>query len=258
MALSIRIRRTELIFAKDFSMNIEGSYTLQAPPHIVWQCLKDKELLRQAFPGLVRFEPAGNDAYEIALQVKSLPLSGTYYGLAHVTENLQPDYYHVMITDTGNEGQNMLSGNGGIHVSEHDGNTIITYKGSISLSKRGMRVSPVVAKGAAKLLLQQFFTVLAEQLRLQTTIQEVDTEELAGATVIRQAGGDIVVLPRVTADEPQEERRSLSQVIARFLGLGGGNPDEEERWAQRIRRFGIISGLLVLVWIGMRLPRRRK
>jgi carbon monoxide dehydrogenase subunit G len=239
-------------------MNIEGSYTLQAPPNVVWQCLKDKELLLRAFPGLVRFEPAGNDAYEIALQVKSLPLSGTYYGLAHVTESLQAHYYHVMITNTGDDAQNMVSGNGGIHVSELEGNTVITYKGSITLSKRGMRVSPVVVKGAAKLLLQQFFTVLAEQLRVQNSPHVVETEELAGPTVIRQASGDIVVLPRVTAEEPQEERRTIEQIIARFLGLGGGNPDEEERWAQRIRQIGIISGLLVLVWIGMRLPRKRR
>jgi carbon monoxide dehydrogenase subunit G len=241
-------------------MNIEGTYTLQAPPSVVWQCLKDKELLQRAFPGLVRFEPAGDDAYAIALQVKSVLLSGTYHGLVHVTENLQPHYYHVMITHSGNDEQNTLSGNGGVHVSERNGNTIITYDGSITLSKRGMRVSPALVKGAAKLLLQQFFTVLAEQLRLQNiprTVETVASDEIAGARVIRQSGGDIVILPRVTDETPQEERRPISQRIARFLGLGGGDPDEEERWAQRIRRIGIISGLLVLVWIGMRLPRRK-
>jgi carbon monoxide dehydrogenase subunit G len=240
-------------------MNIEGTYTLQAPLPIVWQCLKDKELLLRTFPGLVRFEPAGNDAYEIALQVKSLPLSGTYYGLAHVTEDLQPHYYHVMITTMGDDSQNVLSGNGGIHISEQKGNTVITYKGSITLSKLGMDVSPTVEKGAAKLLLQQFFTVLAEQLRLQSIPRTVASEEIAGAAVIRQAGGDIVILPRVT-DEPrqEEERVPISHTIIRFLGLGGDDPDEEERWAQRIRRIGIVSGLLLLVWIGTRLPRRRR
>jgi carbon monoxide dehydrogenase subunit G len=71
-------------------MNIEGTYTLQAPPRIVWQRLKDKELLQRAFPGLVRFEPAGDDAYEIALQVTSSPLNGTYYGLASVESTSRP------------------------------------------------------------------------------------------------------------------------------------------------------------------------
>ncbi len=239
-------------------MNIEGTYTLQAPPGVVWQCLKDKDLLQRAFPGLVRFEPAGDDAYEIALQVKSVLLSGTYHGLVHVTENLQPHYYHVMITNTGDEEQNTLSGNGGVHISERNGNTIVAYNGSITLNKRGMRVSQALVKGAAKLLVQQFFTVLAEQLRLQNISRTVASDEIAGARVIRQSGGDIVILPRVTSETPQEERRSISQLIARFLGLGGGDPDEEELWAQRIRRIGIISGLLMLVWIGMRLPRRKR
>lgn len=241
-------------------MNIEGTYTLQVPPRVVWQCLKDKELLLRTFPGLVRFEPAGDGAYEIALQVDSAPLNGTYHGLAHVTEQLQPHHYHVMITASSNDTQNTLSGNGGIHVSERNGNTIIAYKGSLTLNKRGTRLSPTVVKGAAKLLLQQFFTLLAEQLRRQGTSHTVELEgeeELVGTSVISQSGGNIVILPHVTSETPQKDRKPIASAIVRLLRLGAGDPDEEERWAQRINRVGIIAGLLLLVWIGSRLPRRR-
>ncbi len=244
-------------------MNIEGTYTLQAPPQIVWQRLKDKELLQRAFPGLVRFESAGDDAYEIALQVTSSPLSGTYYGLAHVTEHMQPHSYHVMITPASDSSQNTLSGNGGVEISERDGNTIIAYKGSLTLNKRGTRLSPTVVKGAAKLLLQQFFTVLAEQLRLQDVppasraAYTLQIDDAAEATVVKQPGGNIVILPQVTAESQQKERTPISRTLVRLLHLGEGDPDEEVRWAERLRRAGAISGLLILVLIGMRLARRK-
>jgi carbon monoxide dehydrogenase subunit G len=244
-------------------MNIEGTYTLQAPPRIVWQRLKDKELLQRAFPGLVRFEPAGDDAYEIALQVTSSPLSGTYYGLAHVTEHMEPHSYHVMITPSSDNAQNTLSGNGGVQISERDGNTIIAYKGSLTLSKRGTRLSPTMIKGAAKLLLQQFFTGLAEQLRLQDVppatraAYTLQIDDVAEATVVKQPGGNIVILPQVTAESQQQERSSILRTLVRLCHLGEGDPAEEERWAGRIRRAGVISGFVVLVLLGMRLARKR-
>jgi len=52
---------------------------------------------------------------------------------------------------------------------------------------------------------------------------------------------------------PQKSDRFLRFVVRR-LGLGEGDPVEEERWVKRVRRFGVLSILLLLVWVGTRLP----
>lgn len=240
-------------------MNIEGTYTLQASPEQVWQCLKDKELLLQTIPGLVRFAQAEKDTYDIALQIQHAPLVGIYSGQAHITEQLFPYYYHITLTGTGDENSNTISGNCGVHLHEQNDNTIITYTGTLTFSKQGARLSPLVVKGAAKLLLQQFFTALTEQLRSLTASPSIETEELPSATSIKQPGGDIIILPHVSPapTKQADTTETLSATIARFLGLGAGDPVEEERWANRVRRISILSGLLLLVWIGTRLPGRK-
>ena len=40
------------------------------------------------------------------------------------------------------------------------------------------------------------------------------------------------------------------------LGLGDDDPLLEEQWVARLKRIGAFSALLLLVWIGTRLPRR--
>ena len=39
-----------------FTMEIEGTYTLQASPEEVWQCLMDTQVLRSAIPGVEQLE----------------------------------------------------------------------------------------------------------------------------------------------------------------------------------------------------------
>jgi len=239
-------------------MNIEGTYTLQASPEQVWQCLKNKELLLQTLPGLIRLSQVDKDSYDIALQIQPAPLAGDYRGQVHITEQLFPYYYHIALTNSQDTGHNTISGNCGVHLHEHNDNTIITYKGNIAFSKQGARLSPLVIKGAAKLLLQQFFTALAEQLHSRNNSHTGETEMLTGPSAIKQPGGDIIILPKVppTPTEQTNKAGTISTTIARFLGLGADNPVEEEIWASRVRRLGILSGLLLLVWIGTRLPRR--
>jgi hypothetical protein len=38
--------------------------------------------------------------------------------------------------------------------------------------------------------------------------------------------------------------------------LGAGDPVAEVLWVNRLRRTGILLGLLLLVWIGSRIPRK--
>ncbi len=61
--------------------------------------------------------------------------------------------------------------------------------------------------------------------------------------------GRIAVSPSV--NQPEFFHR-----IVRQLRLGSNDPLLEEQWVRRLRRIGIVSVLLLLVWIGTRLPRK--
>src|SRR5436309_12438179 len=144
-------------------MDIEGTYTLQASPEDVWQCLMDQQVLRRAIPGVEQLELIGENKYNITVHIRQTPLIGTYHGHATVTEQHYPYYYTIAIEGEGGPGT--ISGEGVVHLNERDENTVVAYKGILNLGKLGTLLPPPLVKGTAKLLLQQFFTALAEHLR---------------------------------------------------------------------------------------------
>ena len=229
-------------------MDIEGTYTLQASPEDVWQCLMDQQVLRRAIPGVEQLELIGENKYNIMLHIRQTPLIGTYHGHATVTEQHYPYYYNIAIEGEGVPGT--ISGEGVVHLNERDENTVVAYKGTLNIGKLGTLLPPPLVKGTAKLLLQQFFTALAEHLR--TLPRSASTLGLAENSQDRLISPEEHIAVLVTGAEPT----TLLHSVVHQLKLGGGDPTLEEQWVNRIRRVGVICGLLLLIWIGTRLPHR--
>lgn len=230
-------------------MIIEGTYTLQASPEDVWQCLMDRQILLEIIPGIEQLEMLEGNSYAIAIAVKHAPLKGTYCGRVTISEQQFP--YHYRLTIDGEGHQHSISGSGSIHLNKHENQTIIAYSGTLMVGK----LPTLVSKGAAKLLIQHFFTALADYLRTNALTRTLESEQIAGASVIKQSNGSVVILP---SPPPSSFMESIppSLRIVRLLKLGQGNATQEALWTKRIRQAGILSGLLFLVWVGTRLPRR--
>lgn len=232
-------------------MNIEGTYTLQASPEQVWQSLMDPEVLLNTVPGIEHLEKIDASMYEMTMQVKHAPLKGSYQGRITISEEQYP--YHYRITVQGGGRQNSFSGSGSVHLNGQSDTTVIAYKGNLVQEKRSPLLPPAVIKGAAKLLIQQFFTMLAAHLRTRIPVATIGTERSENGKVIQQAGGTITVLP---ATLPEEQPGLLRTLIQRS-NLGGGDPQEEERLELFIQRIGVVVALLFLIWLGTRIPRKR-
>jgi carbon monoxide dehydrogenase subunit G len=226
------------------SMNIEGTYTFQSKLTEIRQSLTRQEALQQAIPGLEQLEPLENNRYNVAIHIKYPPLAGTYQGQVSFMEDQQSASYRLLIESNG--GPNTMTGVGSIQLHEIGENTTIIYKGTLTLSKRGTRLTPAVTKGALKLLLQQFFTSLSDQLRVDHTNSGEDNRDTSAE-----------VVPFYSTPAAPEAASSFIYKIVRSLGLGKDNALQEEIWAERIRQIGLVSGFLFLVWIGTRLPRKK-
>lgn len=225
-------------------MIIEGTYTLQASPEDVSQCLVDRQILLETIPGIEQLERVKKDSYAVAITIKQVPLKGTYHGLVTVSEQQHPYHYHLTMEAEGR--QHSISGNGNIHLNESENQTVIAYTGTLTIGK----FPALVSKGAAKLLIQHFFTALADRVRENALLRHTKTEEIADT--IKRPGGSIIVLP-----PPSTEDIPLSLKIARWFKLGEGDSEQEALWAKRVQQLSILSGLLFLVWVGTRLPRRK-
>src|SRR5258708_18210050 len=144
-------------------MDIEGTYTLQASPEDVWHCLLDQQVLRHAIPGVEKLESLGQHEHGITLQIRQPPLIGVYHGRVMLTDQHYPYHYSIAIEGEGR--QSTISGHGVIHLSGRGENTVVAYKGTVNIGKLGTLLPAPVVKGVARLLLNQFFTSLADHLR---------------------------------------------------------------------------------------------
>jgi len=227
-------------------MIIEGTYTLQAAPEDVWRCLMDEQILRSAIPGLESLERLDDGQMSITMHISHRPLLGSFHGNAVVTEQQYPFSYALRFE--GDSNQSSLSGEGTVHLSERDENTIVAYKSTLTLGKTGVLLPPALVKGIVKHLIQEFFTALAEILR---TIHSAPAEVIEYSHVQitdEQLDGQGVVL------SPDAQPTLLHRLVHRS-GLGDGDPLLEELWVGRVKRYSMLTGLLLLVLLGTRLPR---
>jgi hypothetical protein len=186
--------------------------------------------------------------------LKQAPLKGTYQGRIVISERQHP--YHYRITVDGEGRQIALNAAGSIVLNERHEGTIIAYRGELTLRKTNPLLRPALLRGAAKLLIQQFFTALAGQLRTRPSyIAEAVIEARSGS---KDVGGKIVVMPTEGGNAAAAfSVLGIFQELAHRIWLGKGDPMQEKRWARRLQRVGLVAGLLFLVWVGTRLPSRR-
>jgi carbon monoxide dehydrogenase subunit G len=256
-------------------MDIEGTYTLQAPVEDVCQYMADAEMLQHALPGLEHLEPAGPSAYTFALRVKQAPLRGMYQGKITVQSALSPGPVTSCRFLIESDGQHIpFQGIWDIHLSQQQENTVVTYNGALNPGKMSALLPPALVKGAVKILIQQFFTNVAEQLRTTpeplsllpgfdasegSERQEGYSEESDGWA--REYGREkrdhaVISIQEQIDSGDGIPAQTFTHRLVRLIGLGRHDPVLEEQWAVRFKRFGAFSVLLLLIWIGTRLPRR--
>ena len=224
-------------------MNIEGTYTLQATAAEVWRSLLDQQVLRRTIPGIESLELLDGHKYDITLRIKHTPLNDSYHGQITVTEQHYPSSYRLVFAGEGR--QATFNGGAEIQLGADSEHTIVSYNITLTISKSSVLLPPSLVKGMVKLLIQQFFTALADYLRtLQPSASTPVTPDVPQN-----------VSPSKQAAPTQSP---LLYTIVHFLRLGHGDPLLEEHWVNRVRRVSIISGLLLLVWVGTRLPGKPK
>lgn len=144
-------------------MNIEGTYTLQAPGEEVWHYLMDQEILHATIPGVESVEQIDKNTYDIIITVQYASLKGSYRG--HLTHSEQQYPYHYRLNIEGEGSQGTFNGSGSVHLNTHENTTIIAYKGTLTTSKL-WRTSATITRQRCS---QTFYpTVLSSSSRATT------------------------------------------------------------------------------------------
>ena len=143
-------------------MKIEGHYDLPAPLDRVWQALLDPEQLSKAIPGCEKLEAAGPDEYKATLKVGVAAVKGTFEGKVRLSDKEPRTRYKMAVEGSGGPG--FVRGEAAMELSEVAGGTRVAYQADVQVGGLIAGVGQRMLGGVAKMLLDQFFSRMAEEL----------------------------------------------------------------------------------------------
>lgn len=143
-------------------MKIEGSYDFPASRDWVWQALLDPDRLSRAIPGCEKLEAAGPDEYRATLKVGVAAVKGTFEGKVRLSDLQPPTRYKMAVEGSGAPG--FVRGEASMELSEVEGRTRVVYSADVQVGGLIAGVGQRMLGGVAKMMLDQFFSRMAEQL----------------------------------------------------------------------------------------------
>ena len=143
-------------------MDIFGSYTFNAPPDRVWDLLMDPAAISSCIPGCDRFEPDGEDRYNVTLTVGLAAITGTYNGTVDLTDKTLHTSYRLVMEGQGRPG--FVKGSSVIALRPAGAATAVDVSGAVHTGGPIARVGQRLIGGVAKMMLDRFFACLKAKL----------------------------------------------------------------------------------------------
>jgi len=139
----------------------QGSALVPAPPEIVWETLLDPDSLANVIPGCRELERVGENAYRATVDMGVGPVRGRFE--ANVTlSDLTPPHAATLSGDLAGP-LGASRGSGKVMLEASEGGTKVTYEYEVHLSGKVAAVGGRMLRGAARLLIGQFFKTLVKQ-----------------------------------------------------------------------------------------------
>jgi carbon monoxide dehydrogenase subunit G len=144
-------------------VKVEGSYDLPAPRDKVWAALLDPARLQQTIPGCERLEAVGEGEYRAVLTVGVAAVKGTFEGKVRLSGLEPPTRYRMGVEGSGGPG--FLRGEAVMELGEVEGGTRVSYSADVQVGGLIASVGQRMLGGVAKMMIDQFFGRVSEQLR---------------------------------------------------------------------------------------------
>ncbi len=144
-------------------MEISGSYAFKAPPDRVWDLLMNPAVLSSCIPGCDRFEPDGEDRYNVTLTVALAAITGTYNGTVVLTEKIPVTSYRLLVEGQGRPG--FVKGNSAIVLRAEGDTTVVDVSATVQTGGPIARVGQRLIGSVAKMMLDRFFECLKSKLQ---------------------------------------------------------------------------------------------
>lgn len=165
-------------------MQVAGEYTFDAPPKLVWQALRDPDVLASIMPGGEGFAEVGEYEYKGNLNVKVGPVQGKFTGNIKLSNIVEGESYTMDVDGKGAPG--FVKASGGLKLTPQGDKTHMAYEGDAQVGGRIASVGQRLMETSAKSIIRQSLEGLNEYLKAQVAALPVveavaDGEEVAAA-----------------------------------------------------------------------------
>lgn len=144
-------------------MKIEGSYDLPGSRPKVWAALLDPTRLAAAMAGCEKLEAVGEGEYRAILKIGVAAVKGTFEGKVTLTDLEPPSRYKMTVEGSGGPG--FVRGMAALELADVEGGTRVSYSADVQVGGLIASVGQRMLGGMAKMLLDDFFLRMSEQIQ---------------------------------------------------------------------------------------------
>jgi carbon monoxide dehydrogenase subunit G len=160
-------------------MKLVGEYLFDGPQDVVWEMLRDPDVLASALPGMKSLEQVGDNEYEGKMNVRIGPVAGLFSGRLVVSNEVPPESYTLTVEGRGAPGFGKGSGDCRLAETE-DGKTLLSYEGELqvggTLANVGQRLIETVANTMVRQVFESLNRTLKARLEGKAEGLEAETE----------------------------------------------------------------------------------
>ena len=179
-------------------MNLEGSYTFEAPQKEVWKALLDPDVLAKTLPGCEKLEQIGDNEYKGMIKIKVGPVQGKFEGVVTLTNLQEPDSYQMTVDGKGAPG--FMKGEGNVRLEGQGDSTVMHYEGQAQVGGRIASVGQRLLDSSAKALTRQSLENIHTQIKARVQQSEKPSSQDNGAT----AAANPAQPPQAQLTEPSQ------------------------------------------------------
>ena len=142
-------------------MDLQGTYSFDAPAAVLWDRLIDPDVVARCLPGCDGLEPAGDDTYRVKLTMTVAAISGSYEGTIAIVDKQPPRAYRLLINGQGRSG--FVKGEATLELAEEDGKTLVNVRGTAEVGGLIARVGQRLIGSVSKMMMDRFFACLSDR-----------------------------------------------------------------------------------------------
>jgi uncharacterized protein len=145
-------------------MRIEGQYNFDGPRELLWELVRDPEVLAECLPGTQSLRKVGEDMYEGEIGVRVGPITGTFAGQLSVTNEVPPASCTLTVEGKGKVG--FLKGVGNIDMTDQGPDkTLMKYTGEVQIGGKVASVGQRLFDSVSRTMIEQALGKLNETLK---------------------------------------------------------------------------------------------